>query len=68
MFVVIYQPTNKTTDVKFDKKGISLNGKWQVDTDEDGNVDSYEVLEWALDRVKQIRKQGGEACLAAILE
>lgn len=68
MFVVIYKPT--TDIVTIDKHfNIKDGNPWRIDTDpETGSVDMYEELEEALDRVKDIRSKGGEACLAVMIE
>lgn len=68
MFVTLYQPTDQQIQLKQDGNETHLLGKWQVDTDEEGNVVTEEDLEIALNRVKDIRKKGGEACLAVIIE
>lgn len=69
MFVIIYQ-TEKTFDAKMVAGEVTFvaKGDWQVDTDEDGKVSTYDDLKTALDRVEYIRNKGGEACLACIIE
>lgn len=42
--------------------------RWEVDTDEDGNLSRYDDLETALDRVKKIRSTGADACLSVLIE
>lgn len=69
MFVVIYQGTEDLCSIKVDETSIVTMGQWKVDTDADtGFVSTYTELQEALDRVNHIRKMGGEACLAAIIE
>lgn len=69
MFVVIYQPTDQPVEIVSRGEGeISLKGEWIVDTGEHGEVATYDDLPEALSRVLDIRKKGGEACLAVIIE
>ena len=55
-FIVIYVPTN------------SQDGKWQIDTDENGDVASYVEFEEAFDRVDFIRSKGGKAQSGFLVE
>lgn len=68
MFVVIYQPSEAMMRVILDEDGVCGVGEWRVDTADDGSVATYDDLETALDRVKYIRDNGGEACLSVIIE
>lgn len=69
MFIINYIPTNQKISIVADAAGMTTVGeKWQVDTDEDGNLAAYEELETALERVKKIRELGGEACLSVVIE
>jgi hypothetical protein len=68
MFVILYQPSEEIVQVSKSEDGITMTGKWHVDTDSDGRVSTIDDLETALNRVKYIREHRGEACLAAILE
>ena len=42
--------------------------RWEVDTDEDGNLSRYDDLQTALDRVNKMRETGCDACLSVIIE
>lgn len=70
MFVIIYQPSDEPIKVVYNQANNESNliGKWRVDTDEEGNVSTYEDLAEALERTLDIRKKGGEACLAVVIE
>lgn len=68
MFVVIYQGSEEPVGISQDQDGVSIVGKWQVDTEPEGKVATYEDIREALSRVEDIRKKGGEACLAVIVE
>lgn len=69
MFVVNYIPSTASVGVKQCPEGIQIaGGKWQVDTDEDGDLAVYYDLETAFNRVKHIREIGGEACLSVVIE
>lgn len=64
-FVILYIGSNDSTTVLPDG---STKAAWKVDTGEQGEVASYDDLETALSRVKDIRAKGGDACLATIIE
>lgn len=69
MFVIAYHPSGDPVSVQSDATGLKINGgDWIVDTENDGQLATIEDLEVALDRVKNIRLKGGEACLLAVLE
>lgn len=68
MFCILYIPSDKVS-LKVNEYGIEVYGKWQVDTDDTtGTVAQYDDLEEGLDRIKHIRRLGGEAALAVIIE
>lgn len=69
MFAVIYQPSNEGAKCYVEKGMLFSSGEWRVDTDPDtGKLETYDDLEIALDRVKNIRDKGGEACLSVVIE
>lgn len=68
MFAILYQRSHDPVNVIETDDGLTVNGQWLVDTDEDGSVAQIDDLETALNRVKDIRQKGGEACLVTIIE
>ena len=48
---------------------IYMSGdRWEVDTDDGGNLGAYDDLATALDRVRGIREKGYDACLSVVIE
>ena len=68
-FVIVYLRSDDKVEIINTPQGKEIiGGKWQVDTDESGCLATYEELEEALDRIKDIRSKGGDACLMTIIE
>ena len=46
----------------------SILTEWKCSTDVDGKLRTYDFLEQAQKRVRELREQGGEACLVVIVD